>query len=47
MFYQNECSLKHQIEKLKRDNQILKEENLRSADSIKSNSGNEIISRLK
>ena len=46
-YYQNECSLKHQIEKLKKENGMLREENQKHIHNIRNTSGNEIINKLK
>ncbi len=47
MFMESELSLKNQLEKLTRENSILREENLKFVESIHVNSGSEIISKLK
>ena len=39
-YYQNECSLKHQIEKLKKENSMLREENQKHMHNIRNTSGN-------
>ena len=39
-YYQNECSLKHQIEKLKKENSMLREENQKHIHNIRNTSGN-------
>lgn len=46
-YHQNEVSLKHQVEKLKKENMLLREENQRSMQSIRSHSGTDIINKMK
>ena len=40
-------SLKHQVEKLKKENMLLREENQRNMQSIRSHSGTDIINKMK
>lgn len=46
-YHQNECSYKHQIEKLKKENTMLREENHKHMQNVRNASGNEIIGKLK
>jgi hypothetical protein len=44
---ETELSYKNQIEKLKRENSILHEENLKFVENIRMSTGSEIINKLK
>lgn len=44
---ESQLALKNQVEKLTRENSILREENLRFVESIHASSGSEIIGKLK
>ena len=47
MFIETELSLKNQVEKLRRQNSILHEQNIKFVENIRMSTGSEIISKLK